>query len=141
MISFYIQHQMTSNYKVDERKLNSIFNNHITPVAETEIVKLPTYYSTRRLSYLITKIKLWKNPNKDMRNHVVYQFKCDMVECKFFTYIGYTTCSLYERFKMHTQTGFIIQHLRNGHNINRVPRCQLLDQTEVIAMDRTSVAW
>ena len=38
-----------------------------------------------------------------MRNHVVYQYKCDMAECSFSTYDGYITCSLYEIFKMSTQ--------------------------------------
>ena len=71
-----------------------------------------------------------------MRNHVVYQYKCDRAECNFSIYIGYTTCSLYERFKLHTQTGSIIQHLRVAYNIDRLPRRQLLDKTELIAMDR-----
>ena len=37
---------------------------------------------------------------------------------------------------MHTQTSSNIQHLQNAHNINTVPRRQLLHITEVIAMDR-----
>ena len=61
-----------------------------------------------------------------------------MAQCPshLFMYFTDTKCSLHERFKMHTQTGFIMQHLRNAHNITRVPERQLLDATEVIAMDR-----
>ena len=38
---------MISNHKPEERKLNSIFDKQIAPVAETEIVKLQIYYRTR----------------------------------------------------------------------------------------------
>ena len=71
-----------------------------------------------------------------MMNHVVYQYKRVMADSNFFTYIGSTTCSWYESFKMHTQTDSFLQHLLDVHNINRVPRRQLLDKTEVIAIDR-----
>ena len=136
MISFCFQNQIVLNYKMDEKKLNSILSKHIAPVAETEIVKFQLYYCTKRLSKLMIKNKLWKNSNKDMRNHVFYQYNCDTADFSFSSYIGYTTCSLYVKFKMHTQTGFIIQNHQNAHNINRVPQSQLLDKTEVIAMDR-----
>ena len=71
-MSFYFQNLLAPNYKVDERKRNSVFYKHIAPVAETEIVNLQIYYRTRRLGNLIIKNKLWKNPDKVTRKYVVY---------------------------------------------------------------------
>ena len=73
MINFHFRNQTISNYKVGERKLNSMLNKPNAPVAEDEIVNLQIYYRTRRLISLIIKNKLWKHPDKHMRNHVVYQ--------------------------------------------------------------------
>ena len=92
MIHFDFQNHMTSDYKVIERKLKNLFNEHIAPVAYDEIVKLQIYHHFRRLNSLIIINKLMKNSNKDMRNHVACQYKCDMAEFIFSTYIGYSAC-------------------------------------------------
>ena len=44
--------------------------------------------------------------------------------------------SLYERFKIHTQTGSIIIQLKEKHKINKVPRRDLLDSPTVLMYDK-----
>ena len=56
-----------------------------------------------------------------------------MMGCNSPLYIGYTTCTLYDRFGMHTQNGSIKKHLAEAHNIQRIPRRELLESTEVLA--------
>ena len=135
-IKFFFQNQMTSNYKMDERILKELFNKHVSPASENDKIGLHIYYRTKKLSNLIIKNRVWQNTNQDLRNHVVYQYLCDKAECNFSTYIGYTTCSLFERFKMHTQTGSIIKHLKEKHKISKVPRRDLLDNTTVLTHDK-----
>ena len=127
---------MTSNYKVDVRELNSISNKHIAPVTETEKVKLQTYYRTRRLSNLIIKKQTIEKPQQRYEEPCCLPVQVRYGRMKFLHLYWIPIWSLYERLKMHAQTGSIIQHLRNAHNINRVSRRQLLDKTEVIALDR-----
>ena len=47
-------------------------------------------------------------------------------------YIGYTTCTLEERFRTHTQIGSIKNHLVTAHNINRIPKNELLEATTIL---------
>ena len=67
------------------------------------------------------------------KHHVVYQYACNLPGCNPDTkYIGYTACSVWERFKMHTQTGSIKKHLKDSHSINKPSRQELLDKTEIL---------
>ncbi len=68
-----------------------------------------------------------------LRHNVVYQYKCDQVGCNSFPdCIGYTSCTLTERFKMHTQTGSIKKHLREVLGKDKVTRAELLQATTVL---------
>ena len=49
------------------------------------------------------------------------------------SYIGYTTCSLYNRLGCHTQSGSIVSHLRETHGVSgTIPRRDLLASTTVL---------
>ena len=55
-INFYYPNHITSNYKVNKRKLNNIFNKHIVQVSENEIVKLQIYYCPENSALPIVKV-------------------------------------------------------------------------------------
>ena len=137
-INFYFQNQMTSNYKAEEEKLRKIVHKHISSVSPDSRINLQIYYKTKKTKNLFIKNNMHKDIDSNKRHHVVYQYTCSRAECNFSKYIGYTTCSLHERFKMHTQNGSIIKHLRTAHKIQKVPRKDLLENTSVLAtvMDR-----
>ena len=137
-INFYFQNQMTSNYKAEEEKLRKIVHKHISSVSPDSRINLQIYYKTKKTKNLFIKNNMHENIDSNRRHHVVYQYTCSRAECNFSKYIGYTTCSLHERFKMHTQNGSIIKHLRTSHKIQKVPRKDLLENTSVLAtvMDR-----
>ena len=133
-VKLYFRNQMTTSYKTDESKLHELVRRHLKPVAENTKVKLCIYYKTRKLQSLFVKNKSDEAGQQDpnLRHHVVYQYTCNKQGCNSLRYIGYTTCSLHERFRMHTQTGSIIKHLKETHRENRVPRSELLAQAKVI---------
>ena len=64
-----------------------------------------------------------------------YPDLCDKAECNCSTFIDYTTCSLYEKFKMLTQIGSINKHLKEKHKKSKVPRRDLLDNKTVLTHD------
>ena len=123
---------MTSNHRVEEQKLSNIFDRHVKPVSDEVKVKLTIYYKTKRLSNLFIKNKMVVNEDPSSQNHVVYQYSCNRAGCSSSTYIGYTTCSLWERFRMHTQNGSIIRHLSEAHGVSRIPRREFLEDTKVL---------
>ena len=47
-------------------------------------------------------------------------------------YIGYTTCTVAERFRMHTQAGSIKKHLTEVHGMNRIPKKDLINCTKIL---------
>ena len=67
-----------------------------------------------------------------MQHHVVYRYTCNKPGCKSTSYAGYTTCTLGERFRIHTQNGSIIKHLHNVHKGTRVTREELLRDVTVV---------
>ena len=132
-ITFYFENQMTSNYKTDEKQLKNIIQKYIKPVVAEAPVTLVIYYRNRKLGNLIISNKPRGTRNLEDRHHVVYQYNCNLEGCQAPAYIGYTTCSLYDRFGMHTQRGSIKGHMVESHNILRTPRRDLLSCTKVIA--------
>ena len=65
-------------------------------------------------------------------HHVVYKYTCEKEGCNSLSYIGYTTCSLAEKFMMHTSTGSICKHLREKHQAKRIPKTELLENTKIL---------
>lgn len=134
-IKFYYEGQMSNNYKVEEKQLKNIVAKHVKPVKEEEIVELCIYYKNKKLKNLFIHNKD-KSPSDSSRHHVVYKYTCNKGGCNSSinqkVYIGYTTCALEERFRMHAQTGSIKEHLRTVHNINRIPKSDLLESTIVL---------
>ena len=134
-LTFYYQNQMTSNYKTDEKKLKSLFSEHIHSVNEDSKVELVIFYKTKKLRSLFIKNKITPEVPLEKKHHVVYQYKCNREGCNTFnpTYIGYTTCTLYDRFGMHTQgSSSIKKHLTEAHSVTRVARRDLLESVKVL---------
>ena len=138
LVNLYFENQITSNYKVEEKKLRNIVDHHLSPVEINSKINLYIYYKTKKISNLFLKNNMYKDEDPNKRHHVVYQYSCSRAGCNSSNYIGYTACTLHERFKMHTQTGSIIKHIREKHNILKIPRKEILMDTSVLAtcMDR-----
>ena len=134
----YFENQMTSNYKTEEKKLRNLVDQHLSTIDPDSKIKLQIYYKAKKVSNLFLKNKVYQNEDPYQRHHVVYQYSCNRAGCTTSNYIGYTTCTLHERFKMHTQNGSVIKHLREKHNIQKILRKDILKDTTVLAtcMDR-----
>lgn len=133
MIELYFENQMTSNYKVEERQLQDIIRKHVQTTNESKYLKLSIFYKNRKLKNLLIKNKPAISNDHTRRHHVVYLYTCDQEGCNsLHQYVGYTSCTLHERFKMHTQNGSIIKHIRETHNISKIPRKSLLAATTIL---------
>jgi len=131
-INFFFNNQMTSHHKNDEKFLNNITEKYIKSVDPAKKVKLIIFYRNRKLLNLFIKNKGNFNADPVHDHHVVYQFTCDYESCNSNKYIGYTTCSLYQRFGCHTQSGSIRKHLTEEHGATSLRRRELLRSTEVL---------
>lgn len=132
-VNFWFLNQMTSNYKVEEQTLTKIIQTHVLPGSPDLQVKLNIYYRAMRLSNLLIKNKVCRETDPVKQHHVVYRYTCNQAGCNSTTYVGYTTCTLQERFRTHAQNGSIISHQRETHNRSRVPRDELLKDVKVVA--------
>jgi hypothetical protein len=134
-IQLFFQNQMSINYKIEEKQLEQIVLRNIQPVAATEEIKLLIYYKNRKLKDLFIRNKT-PSPDVDTsdRHHVVYEYTCSRDGCSSSPkcYVGYTTATVWERFGMHTQTGSIKKHLVDNHNINRIPRRDLIKDVKIL---------
>jgi hypothetical protein len=137
-VSFYYKSQMTSNYKIEEKQLNSIFSTHVKGFTDDVKVKLNIYYKNKKLKDILIKNKLCsENYLKKDEHHVIYQYTCDRLGCNSNEkYIGLTTCSLYTRLGNHTQQGSIKEHLQNKHEIVSLKRMELLNSVTILAKNR-----
>jgi DNA-binding HxlR family transcriptional regulator len=129
-INLFYQNQMTSNYKMEEQRLQDIVTRNIISRNDNERVKLHIYYRNRKLKSLVIR----NNPHKpaDAFN-VVYQYTCEHEECNSSsTYIGYTEATLTERLRNHTQHGSIIKHLREKHGIRKMATKDLVKSVTVL---------
>ena len=134
-VNLYLRNQITTAYKADDSKLYEMVRRHLRPVSDNTKVKRCFYYKTRKLQSLLVNNKLdeagQQAPN--LRHYVVYQHTCmELQGCSSLSYVGYTKCSLLDRFRMHTQTGSIMIRLQKKHLQIRVPRSELLAQAKVI---------
>ena len=122
-IALYFQGQMCKNYKVEEKHLNSIISKNVKPSNDNDKLKLVIYYKTRKLKELFIKNKPTTSKSIANRHHVVYAYSCTLEGCNASPkYIGYTTCTIDERFRMHAQNGSIKKHLLETHNMTRTPK-------------------
>ena len=123
------------NHKTEENQLEQIVHRNIQPVATTEEIKLLIYYRNRKLKDLFIRNKpRTQNATISDRHHVVYEYTCNRDGCSSSPkcYVGYTTATVWERFGMHTQTGSIKKHLIEDHDINRIPRRDLIKDVKIL---------
>jgi hypothetical protein len=135
-IDIYFKNQMTSNYKQDEKQLRDVIEKTMAPSDPTEKVKLNIYYQNRKVRNLFIKNNVHNNSGDvAKRHHVVYQYSCVRDSCNTTIpmYIGYTTCSVSERFRMHTQNSSSIKkHLQEHHGINKTTTAELLTDVKIL---------
>jgi len=134
-VRLFFCNQMSTDYKLTERKLKKIIETNVSVVNDTDKLSLLIYYKGRKLRNLFINNKP-KPPIPDVANshHVVYQYNCNRDGCNATNekYIGYTACSVWERFKMHTQSGSIKRHLKDKHNIAKIARKELVDDVTIL---------
>ena len=139
-ITLYFQGQMCRNYKVEEKQLSSTINKNVKPTNEDDKLKLVVYYRTRKLRELFIRNKPAASKNKNIasRHHVVYAYSCNLEGCNASPkYIGYTTCTVDERFRMHAQNGSIKRHLVDKHGMIRVPKNDLIPSIKILGSCNT----
>ena len=106
-------------------------SNNVKPVDVNDTVSLRIYYKNKKLKNLFIRNKTSSSEISD-RHHVVYLYSCNREGCSSSTYIGYTTCTVAERFRMHTQNGSIKNHLMECHGENRTPKKQLIECVSIL---------
>ena len=135
-ISFFFENQMSATYKADEKKLKELFESHVLPVSESDRVKLFIYYKQRKLHNMFIRNNEHRESELENRHHVVYEYTCNEEGCHAPlppTYIGYTTCTLYERFGQHAS---VKKHLLESHGLTRVGRRKLLESVRVLRCEK-----
>ena len=121
------------NYKVEEKQLRTIVDKDIKPTNEDHKIELVIYYKTRKLKELFVKNKSEAPKSTANRHHVVYAFSCTLGGCNSSSkYIGYTTCTVDERFRNHAQNGSIRKHLVDIHGMTRTPKNDLISSTKIL---------
>ena len=89
-VKLYYCNQMSSNYKQEEKNLQKIITEHLTP-AENKQINLSIYYKNKKLQHIFMK----NNIHGDCcQHHVVYRYECPEPGCgPSQQYIGYTVTS------------------------------------------------
>ena len=131
-ISIFYENQMSSHYKMEEKQLKGIINQYVKPVDANKTLNLVIYYKNRKLKNLLIKNKNTQQKQVSQESSVVYQYTCNKEGCNSSSYIGYTMCTVSERFRMHTQKSSIKKHLTEQHGIAKVPRKELLESTTIL---------
>jgi len=132
-IKLYYESQMCSNYKIEEKQLRNIINSNVKPNIEDTVISLEIFYRNRKLRNLFIRNKPVKTNEISDRHSVVYRYTCDKEGCNASqTYIGYTTCTISDRFKMHAVNGSIKTHLIQVHGINKIPKTDLIKCVDIL---------
>jgi len=133
-IKLYYESQMCSNYKIEEKQLRHIISNNIKPSVDDAVISLEIFYKNKKLRNLLIRNKPPKTNNDISERHgVVYRYTCNKEGCNASqTYIGYTACTISERFKMHAVTGSIKSHVVQAHNINKIPKTDLIQCVDIL---------
>jgi hypothetical protein len=127
ILLFYRNH-FTSNSKADDQKMQKIISRNVTAVDPNKKVLLHIYYRNPTMKSLLIK----NNPNRSkVDSRVVYQYSCPEDGCNDVTYIGYTTCTVAQRFYAHVQSGSIRLHNKTVHSTKPLTR-KLLESTAVL---------
>ena len=127
-VTLYYRNQFSKNYKNEERTLRQLVGRHVQPSDNTKKLNLSIFYKNRKLRHILISNK----PNgQRVDSRIVYEYKCPESDCNAATYVGYTTCSLPQRFYIHVQTGAINHHHRTVHNSKPKTR-ELLPHTKVL---------
>ena len=68
---------------------------------------------SKKLGNLTIQNRIHRHTAIEKLHHVVHEYACDQEGCNAPkpNYIGYTSCTLYDRSGMHTQNGSIKRHL------------------------------
>ena len=106
--------------------------NNVKPVNPNDTVSLRIYYRNKKLKNLFIRNKSSSAEISD-KHHVVYLYTCNQEGCNSSKYIGYTTCTVGERFRMHTQNGSIKNHFLEVHNVVRLPKKQLIECVSILS--------
>ena len=102
-IELYFKNQMSSLYKHEENNLCNIIKENVKPVDDQKKITLRIFYRGKKLRSLILRNNSHKIEGSK-RSHVVYKYKCSRQECQpSDVYVGYTECSLEDRFRNHSQ--------------------------------------
>ena len=126
---------MSSNYKQDESQLKTIIQKHAQPVSNSHELKLIIYYKSRKIKNIFIKNNVHHTNDIAEKYNVVYQWTCDRDGCNSTNqeYIGYTTCTIKERFRTHTQNSSSIKkHLRDQHQIQKITTAQLIPSIKIL---------
>lgn len=129
-IKIYFRNQMSTSYKQDEQQLKNIILS-----SDDKKIKLTIYYSPKKSSNLFIKNRIHNKSTIEERDHVVYQWRCIKGGCNTANncYIGMTTCSLKQRFSMHTQkSSSIYKHLHEAHNISKTTTAELIQSVRIL---------
>ena len=130
-IELYFKNQMSSLYKQEENNLCNIIKENVKPVDDQKKITLRVFYRGKKLRSLILR----NNPHKiegSKRSHVVYKYKCSRQECQpSNVYVGYTECSLEDRFRNHSQNGSILAHNLDKHQ-HKITASEMLENTEIL---------
>ena len=134
-IELYFKNQMTLNYKQDEKQLKTILSKNLKPIDSNKKIRLVIYYKSKKLKNLFIKNNVHsKNRETGQQHHCVYQYSCSRDGCNSTqTYIGYTTCTIFNRFKMHTQNSSSIKKdLSDLHQKNKISAADLILNTKIL---------
>lgn len=117
-IVFYYKGQLTSNHKIEEKRLVKIVSDSSQPKDPQSEINLRIYYKNFKLANVV-KTKVDKLSSS---HNVVYRYTCTESSCNRADYIGYTTNELKTRSKQHENNGaiknhFMDEHKRKPHNI------------------------
>lgn len=131
-IDLFYESQMHSGYKQEEKQLQLLIKKHLEPIEEDHRIRLLIYYKNKKLKNLLIKNNISSISDTAQRHHVVYSYKCEKDGCNSANYVGYTACTVTERFKMHTQNGSIKKHILDAHSQSKVTRQELINCTTIL---------
>ena len=123
---------MCSNYKTEEKQLTAIISKYVKPVDDDHQVALRIFYKNKSLRNMLIRNRTSPTNQISNRDHVVYQYTCNLEGCNASQYIGYTTCKIDERFRNHAQTGSIKKHHVEKHGARRVAKNDLIESTSIL---------
>ena len=63
---------------------------------------------------------------------MVYSFRCSQEGCQSLQYIGYTTCTLGQRFRGHSYKGSILNHIKLNHKGADHTAAELLKSVKIL---------